>query len=473
MTISNKITLTCGVLLALTLTLGIVGLVTVSQMDGALMATETDALPGIYRIGRAESLAKDVRARMLTHIASGSTEEKARIDSEIVTLREELKGVLRDYEKTISRAHDRELFSRIEPAFDRVLASWEPVAAASRQGNATSTLGTFTASVTPAIQDFLRTVKDEVDDNKAYGDACALRAARASLIAKRSTWFLLALSILAGGGLAFLVVGSVNRALRQAVGELSDGAEQVAAAAGQVATASQSLAQGASEQASSLEETSASTQEISSMTRQNADNSRMASEATAGADLKVQEANRTLEEMVGSMSHINDSSQKISKIIKVIDEIAFQTNILALNAAVEAARAGEAGMGFAVVADEVRSLAQRSAQAAKDTAALIEESVSTSTEGNAKLESVVEAIRGITSETARVKTLVDEVSAASAEQSRGMDQISKAVNEMEQVTQRNAASSEESSSASQELSAQAENVKQVVRRLRALVERER
>jgi len=159
----------------------------------------------------------------------------------------------------------------------------------------------------------------------------------------------------------------------------------------------------------------------------------------------------------------------MSKIIKTIDEIAFQTNILALNAAVEAARAGEAGMGFAVVADEVRNLAQRCAQAAKDTAALIEESIAKSNDGKTKVDQVAVAIHAITEESGKVKTLVDEVNLGSQEQARGIEQIGKAITQMEQVTQRTAANSEESAAAAEELNAQSETLKDVVVRLSAMV----
>jgi methyl-accepting chemotaxis protein/methyl-accepting chemotaxis protein-1 (serine sensor receptor) len=186
-------------------------------------------------------------------------------------------------------------------------------------------------------------------------------------------------------------------------------------------------------------------------------------------NLRVVEANKTLADMMTSMQEIGASSGKISKIIRVIDEIAFQTNILALNAAVEAARAGEAGMGFAVVADEVRNLAQRSAQAAKDTAALIEESILKSADGSTKLGEVAASIQAITEGAGKVKTLVDEVEASSKEQAQGIEQISKAVSQMDEVTQRTAASAEESASASEELNAQSQALVTVVEQLQAMI----
>jgi methyl-accepting chemotaxis protein/methyl-accepting chemotaxis protein-1 (serine sensor receptor) len=253
------------------------------------------------------------------------------------------------------------------------------------------------------------------------------------------------------------------------IGELSEGAGQVACAAGQISSSSQSLAQGSSEQAASLEETSASSEEINSMARKNAENAHAANGLVTQSQQKFNETNRSLEAMVEAMSDIKTSSDKVAKIIKVIDEIAFQTNILALNAAVEAARAGEAGMGFAVVADEVRNLAQRCAQAAKDTAALIEESIAKSNEGKAKVDQVAAAIRFITEESARVKTLVDEVSVGSLEQTRGIEQIAKALTQMEQVTQQSAANAEESAAAAEELTAQASTLMEVVEQLGSMV----
>jgi len=169
------------------------------------------------------------------------------------------------------------------------------------------------------------------------------------------------------------------------------------------------------------------------------------------------------------MAEINTQSDKISKIIKVIDEIAFQTNILALNAAVEAARAGEAGMGFAVVADEVRNLAQRCAQAAKDTTALIEESIAKSSGGKTKVDQVAATIHAVTSEASRIKELVEQVNQGSAEQARGLDQISKAISQMEQVTQSTAATAEESAAAAEELNAQSDTLRSVVNRLSAMI----
>ncbi len=282
----------------------------------------------------------------------------------------------------------------------------------------------------------------------------------------------LAIGLLGCALLGLTVSVAMRRATRKLQGtatELESAAREVASAASQVSSSSASLAQGCSEQAASLQETSASSEEVNSMARVNTDKSHSAAQLVAQSQQKFAETNQSLEHTVVAMSEINAQSGKISNILKVIDEIAFQTNILALNAAVEAARAGEAGMGFAVVADEVRSLAQRCAQAAKDTAALVEESVTKSNEGKSKVDQVALAIRSITGEAVQVKTLVDEVSLGSVEQARGIEQISKTITQMQQLTQQTAASAEESASAALQLNAQSSALKNIMERLTDLV----
>lgn len=208
------------------------------------------------------------------------------------------------------------------------------------------------------------------------------------------------------------------------------------------------------------------------MVQQNTENTRQAATLSEQAKVAADKGNGEMTEMMNSMNEIKKSSDEISKIIKVIDEIAFQTNILALNAAVEAARAGDAGMGFAVVAEEVRNLAQRSAQAAKDTAGIIENNINMSKTGVEVANKVGESLAEITVQAKKVNELMDEISAASQEQSQGISQINKAIVEMEKVTQENASTAEESAASSEQLSAQAENLKEMVGRLVELVEGE-
>ncbi len=284
-----------------------------------------------------------------------------------------------------------------------------------------------------------------------------------------TTMMVLALLVFGVLAVAAWVIRGIVNVLTMTVNTLKSGAEQVTAASTQVASSAQALSQGSTEQAASLEETSASMEEMSSMTSRNADNSAQAAQFMGDVDRVVLHANKALEQMTHSMATITESSNKVSKIIKTIDEIAFQTNILALNAAVEAARAGEAGMGFAVVADEVRNLAQRSAQAAKDTAVLIEDAITSSQQGNSTVTLVGSSIAEITTNVAKVRGLVSEVSEASQQQSSGIQQVAQAISQMEKVTQSTAATAEESAAASEELSSQAETTMAEVARLEAMV----
>jgi len=262
---------------------------------------------------------------------------------------------------------------------------------------------------------------------------------------------------------------SVIKPLRRIIFNMNEGAEQVASASTQLASASQSLAGGASEQAASIEETSSSLEEMSSMTKQNADNATQANNFMKNANQVIGKANESMDGLINSMKEISKSSEDTQKIIKTIDEIAFQTNLLALNAAVEAARAGEAGAGFAVVADEVRSLAIRAADAAKNTADLIEDTVHKINQGSNIASSTNEAFGEVAENASKVGELIGEIAAASNEQSQGIEQVNVAVGQMDKVTQQNAADAEESASAGEEMNAQAEQMKAIVNELVALV----
>lgn len=269
--------------------------------------------------------------------------------------------------------------------------------------------------------------------------------------------------------LLVLLARSIAKPIQSLAHELDAGAEQTRSAAGQVTKASQVLASGSSEQAASLEESSASLVEMAAMAERNAESAGKARDFSRRASSSADEGLRDMEAMKGAMGEIKAASDEISKIIRTIDEIAFQTNILALNAAVEAARAGEAGAGFAVVAEEVRSLAQRAAQAARESSGKIAGSVAKTANGVALCEKVGRSLSEIAEVVHNLDSLVGEVSSASGEQTRGIGQLNTAVSQMDQVTQGNAASAEETASAAEELNAQAELLRGAVAKLHAVI----
>ena len=371
-----------------------------------------------------------------------------------------------------SQSAAREIFEKdVSPVAMKIIEMMRPMraeaakAAALREKSNRQLMTVCRASQTKAIA--------QLDKLVEINERLAADTTKTS-VSLATTLKILSLSALVVGVVLALTLGllltrSLVKTLSATAASLSEGSDQVASASGQISSASQSLAEGASEQAASLEETSASLEEIASMTKRNAENALSAKDLSSDTRQAAETGVTNMQEMNRAMGDIQSASSNISKIIKTIDEIAFQTNILALNAAVEAARAGEAGAGFAVVADEVRNLAQRSAQAAKETAEKIEDSIAKSANGVAVSGKVTESLTQIVTKARQVDELVAEIATASREQSQGLDQVNTAVTQMDKVTQTNAATAEESASASEELSAQAATLRELVAGLQMLV----
>jgi hypothetical protein len=470
MSLGRKLVTAYAAMGLLTLGLGGSAVISVGRLGGLLeTAINRDAYKLDLLVDISTDLAK-MRASYRGVLAYSQAGDAALVDAS-----------KREFEASASELRERMASLRVDISTERGLAAWSSLDRAIPEyigGYQTAAQRSASGDNASALEQAKVSAPQGV---KMQADVAAMVAAQRALLAEASThaksttaaayWtaiLLIALAACVGAGVIVYVL-SVSRTLRRVTSQVAASSHEISNASDQVAQSSQMLAQGASEQAASLEETSASTEEITSMTQSNRANSLSAAKAMDEVEAHVAKCNETLEQMAASMKGITASSEKISGILKMIDEIAFQTNILALNAAVEAARAGDAGRGFAIVADEVRTLAQRVAQAAKDTAALIEESMQRSRGGGAKLNEMTAVIQGITGSAYHVRTLVDTVKAGTAEQARGIEQIAAAISQMNQVTQSTAASAEEGAAAAAELNGQSGELDHITKTLSSLV----
>jgi methyl-accepting chemotaxis protein len=469
-TIGKRIITGFAIVVTLTAVLGAYALFQIWEVEKRTRGIALDSLPGVSIAGGIAALARDNYAIVFEHILSSDKAEMEQIEIKMKQVGEAATASWRAYEKTITTTQDRELFDaaqRLRAEFFRVRD--EGVLPLSRELKNPEALQVVHKQLNPAFQAYLKSVTNLVDFNQRGGEEAGAAILTVVSNVKLGVTVGVAGAILLSVGIAAVIIRGTTAVLRRVTSALDDGAAQVAAAANQVSASSQVLAEGSSEQAASLEETSASLEEMSSMTKKNADHAQeaktLANETRGAADGGTHD----MREMTGAMNAIKVASDNIAKIIKTIDEIAFQTNILALNAAVEAARAGEAGMGFAVVAEEVRNLAQRSAQAAKDTAAKIEDCIAKSSHGVAISSKVSQRLEDIAGRTRDVDHLIAEIATASNEQKVGIEQVNVTVSQMDKVTQRNAAGAEEGASAAEELSTQAKALQEAIAELSQLV----
>jgi methyl-accepting chemotaxis protein len=466
LTLGKRIALGFAGVILVTLVLGVVAFSRFLDVANTGEYLATDPVPCTIMVIDIASAFKENFALVERHVNSP---EKKKIASAIQANKERLDKLLSDYEALIASDQDRRLFAEFKEARVAFVTEFKAVLALSTDGKRDEAAALADARMVPTYQKLSEQLDQIVLFNKNDLNAGVERILASSRHGKIVILTGLITAIIAAVFISFFLIRSTVKVLTAVAEALGAGAMQVASASGQVSSSSHTLAEGASEQAASLEETSSSLEEMSSMTKRNAENAQQAKETTVATLSRAETGSRQMKEMQTAMEAIKSASQDITKILKTIDEIAFQTNILALNAAVEAARAGEAGAGFAVVADEVRALAHRCATAAKETAVKIDAAVAKSELGVNISAEVAESFTIIQGQIRQLDHLSSEIATASNEQSQGISQVNTTITQMDQVTQSNAASAEENASASAELLAQAESMKEAVLNLQTLI----
>ncbi|MFM7067776.1 MAG: methyl-accepting chemotaxis protein [Gammaproteobacteria bacterium] len=476
-TISRRMTVGLTALLAILLLVIALVLLRIAALRGNVGVLADNALPSVVLLSEVHGRVQRQQLNRL-RMFDAPAEEAEALGREISTLEKEIVQRLQDYEtRHVINDEQRRLFDQVEAAHDAIVATRILIDAPLVDGQGDEFKQLIERQrLIKEVQDpnymrLMAGLDSLIGENLREGQQVANRGATSTRI---TMWLLAAVALASLSGAGFFgwrTIRDISAALGSVSFSLNRGARHTAAAARQVAIASQTLSGGASEQAAAIEETSTSLEEMSAMIRVTAENSQKAKGLASEARTVAGNGLGTMALMSEAMQEISVASAEVAKIVKNIDEIAFQTNILALNAAVEAARAGEAGAGFAVVADEVRSLAQRSAAAARETADKIELAIASARRGAERSAEVARSLKEITDKVIATDMLVAEIATAAAEQAQGVTQVNTALGQMDRIAQSNAASAEQSASAAEQLDSQATALKDNVLQLEALVGR--
>jgi methyl-accepting chemotaxis protein len=501
--IATKLIVSFGVVLLLTLVMGVSGIYSMSRVNQASTDIAEDWMPSVRAVMELRNDVGELRRWELAHMLNEGAEAKADYEKRMEATLATMKSHRDAYEKLISSPEEKALAVEFDKTWTAFMADHGKMMALSNANQIVEARALASGSSAKTMGEISAIVGKLVTLNTAGGDAASDAATALYNNARLTSIILLVLNIGIGMALALWIARIVSAPLQEAlsaardvaggdltrsidvktscetgqlmqalkdmtgnlqtlVSEVRHGTDTIATASAEIASGNQDLSSRTEEQASSLEETASSMEELTSTVKQNADNARQANQLAQSASGIAVKGGDVVGQVVGTMASINESSRKIVDIISVIDGIAFQTNILALNAAVEAARAGEQGRGFAVVASEVRNLAQRSAAAAKDIKALINDSVEKVEAGSSLVNEAGNTMNEIVASITRVTDIMSEITAASVEQSAGIEQVNTAIVQMDQVTQQNAALVEEAAAAAESMQDQAAKLSEVV-----------
>jgi len=468
-TLSRRIGAGFAVLVLISVVIAVFSLRQLTHVQGSSEVLTGRNFPLVVMLDQVESLVQQNFINCMQHIDSSSPEKMKGIEAEMKQKSDALTELYKQIETKYVSPDELARLESIKPIRAKYRDVREKVLALSRENKGDEARALLTSDLLPAFKAYQGKLKAEAEDARKEGMDAAEDAMKEIGRARSFIKVGNLIALIAAALLGYIITKRITTVISTVSGGLRESSSQLESASSMVNRSSQKLAEGSSEQAASLEETSASLEEMSGMTHKNADASQTAKGLSNQTRAAAEQGASDMEEMARAMDAIKDSSGNIAKIIKTIDEIAFQTNILALNAAVEAARAGEAGAGFAVVAEEVRALAQRSAQAAKETASNIEDSITKSGHGVSISAKVATSLQEIVTKAREVDHLVGEIAGATTEQSQGIKQVLTAVHLIDKVTQGNAASAEEVAAAAEELNAQALTLEEMVTRLDTLI----
>ena len=505
--IGNKLLVAFALVIAMTCLLGVFSITQLVKVNQASTDIATNWLPAVRYLGQMQASLARYRISEATHILLADEAEMAATDKSMATRLATLRKQQASYAALVSEPDEKRIYGTLQQTLDDYLASSAKLTGLSHGGQKDEARGLFRGGSNKLYReaneqlDALIKINDDGSSASDQSASATFVMSRRMIIAMQVAVIVVALAMalwvarivagplgdavgvarrVADGDLTAHIVASsgdetgqlmhslrdMNDSLLRVVGQVRGGTDAIATASAEIASGNLDLSARTEGQASSLEQTASAMEQLTSTVRQNADNARQANQLAQSASGVASDGGRVVGEVIATMESISGASRKIVDIIGVIDGIAFQTNILALNAAVEAARAGEQGRGFAVVATEVRNLAQRSAAAAREIKALIDDSVRQVDAGTALVQQAGSTMSQVVSSVQRVTDVVAEISSASEEQRSGIEEVNKAITQMDEVTQQNAALVEQAAAAAAALQEQAASLAGVVSQFR-------